>query len=159
MKKQAAKKSRTKRLKFQIPIGDWADDGHGKVDWVSAKASAVDIEEVREAYFAGMKRLKKEHPDIASPEDLYSDYESTQDLGMERKIKEVTGLDIDTESEWPEGLRSSDDFASYVIWVINFGNPEMKCKQISESVPTLPFYGFDKKKRHIGFFGYGLFFD
>ena len=48
--------------------------------------------------------------------------------------------------------------AEVVVWFLNQGDPDIDAKlEPPTAVPMLPFYGFDEKKRHVGFFGYGLF--
>lgn len=39
---------------WQIPIGDWSDDGHGKCEWFIVKSNFT-VEEAREAYFKAVE--------------------------------------------------------------------------------------------------------
>lgn len=49
-------------------------------------------------------------------------------------------------------------FAQIIVWFLTLGDPELRVTLVpSEELPTLHFYGSDKKKREIGFMGYGLF--
>ena len=132
---------------FRIPIGDWSGDGHEKCDWFTATA-VKPIEKVREAFFAAKKLL----PHL-NPEKFCCDYEDNQvpeDIATELTKK---GLTFDVED------LSSEDMARIVVWFLNRGDPELDVKLSPEvDVPMLPFLGYDKKKRHISFFGYGLFY-
>jgi hypothetical protein len=141
------KKVKTTRYTFKIPIGDWSGDGHGQCDWFIATA-AKPIEEVREAFFTA----KKLFPHL-DPEQFCHDYEDSfvpSNIVAELATK---GIHIDSEDFDPEGM------ARVVVWFLNQGDPELSVELIPEAdVPMLPFYGSDKKKRDIGFIGYGLFY-
>lgn len=129
-----------KRYKFQIPIGDWSKDGHGKCDYYDATA-AKPIEDVREAYFAAKAKFPKE----LCPEEIYRRDDTISDE-LREKIKSASGLDIDSEIS----------MAAYVVWFINQGDPDVKIRLSKKGIPMLSFYGYDKKKRHISFIGYGF---
>ena len=36
-------------------------------------------------------------------------------------------------------------------------NPDLILEVVEDNIPKFHFSGYDDKKRHIGFFGYGLF--
>ena len=136
----------SKRHAFTIQIGDWSGDGHGQCETFHATA-AKPIEDVREAYFTA----KKKHPDVC-PESFCDEYE---DSNVPTEVRErITALG---------GPAIGDDFdaermANVVAWFINLGDPAVDVTiSPREEVPTLAFYGNDKKRRHIGFIGYGLF--
>lgn len=143
------------RHHFRIPIGDWSGDGHSHCDWYDATA-AKPIEDVREAYFAARKnkKLKKvcpeefcnQYQDATIPKDVWQELER---LGAPMPVLED-----------PEDGIDDDCMAALVVWFINQGDPDIDVRLDPKvTVPMLPFYGFDKKKRHIGFMGYGLFYD
>jgi hypothetical protein len=136
----------SKRHPFTIQIGDWSDDGHGKCETFYATA-ARPIDIVREAYFTA----KKKHPDVC-PESFCNDYEdSVVPAEVRDRIAALGGPKIGDDFD-PEQM------ANVVAWFIGLGDPEIDARiEPRETVPTLAFYGNDKKRRHIGFIGYGLF--
>lgn len=131
--------------KFRMSIGDWSDDGHGKHEDYIIKSNKP-VKDVREAHF---------------------------------RIKEVTGIDIDhlcrdyEDSHIPsdvedkllamgfgfedEGCTYPDEFASLWVFLLQKADPGLELKIVNDDIPTLHFYGFDEKRRHIGHVGYGLF--
>ena len=52
----------------------------------------------------------------------------------------------------------SDLFVDIFIWFMKKDNPDLILEVVEDYVPSFHFYGFDDKKRHINFFGYGLFY-
>ena len=147
-----------RRTLFKIPIGDWSDDGHGKVEHYIA-SSAKSIQDVREAYFSGVASLDR----ALSPERLVSDYGCrTVPLHVANEVLGLSGISLGAgppEEYVPgEGVWVDiDQFVDYVVWVINRGDPSVDVRLEPSVVTTLPFYGYDSKNRHIGFMGYGLF--
>ena len=135
-----------KKYSFTIPIGDWSGDGHSKCEYFQFTSNKP-LAEVREAYFKAVE----EHADI-SPEEFCSEYEDTH---VPKEVVEAVaklGYEISPESFWVE------DMADYVAWFITLGDPEIKLKR-KKNLDMLPFYGYDEKKRHISFIGYGLLGD
>lgn len=137
--------SKSKRFTFSIPIGDWSDDGHGKTATFYATA-AKPIEAVREAYFA----VKAKLPDACCPESFCDEYEEPEMAPESRTALISKGCEVPDEI-------GVDAMANIVVWFLNQGDPELDVKLNGKPLPVLPFYGFDPKKRHIGFIGYGLF--
>lgn len=144
-----------KRLKFQIPIGDWSHDGHGLCEYFMASANAESIEDVREAYF----KAKKVVPRDCQPELICHDYEEhTLDKEQCGKLKKAGApLPEDADEEDGADYVGPEYMAELVVWFLNQGNPELKCKLEDKDELTLTFYGHDKFKRHIGHIGYGVF--
>lgn len=141
---------------FQIPIGDWSGDGHGKVDMYPASASKP-VEAAREAYFEAQKKYPdldpagfcSEYEDRSVPEEVY---EEASKLGFVFKaFNEDPNADFD-DKDLDFG---TEEMAQYVAWFLNLGDPDLHVK-IEESPPMLSFYGYDEKNRHIQFIGYGL---
>lgn len=146
------------RYEFRIPIGDWSEDGHSRVEWYTASALKP-IEHVREAYLEARRAI-----DFLgwTPEDFVSDYgDNTISKHFRAKIQALSGIDLSSGPVYDDDSPvDPKKLAEYIVWFINQGDPTLKAKLIETDVlPMLPFYGFDKKKRHIGHFGYGLFED
>ena len=128
---------------INIQIGDWSGDGHGKCEDFHFKSNKS-IKDVREAYFSA----KDKYPHLC-PEEFCEEYEDGE--VPERIItgaKEL-GFEIDKDDFFLE------EMARYVAWYCKLGDPFLELK-LKKAPPTLSFYGYDKKKRHIRFFGYGL---
>lgn len=132
--------------KFRMSIGDWSDDGHGKhEDFIIESNHPVDV--VREAHF----RIKEVTGiDI---EDFCCDYEdSSVPKEIENKLK-----DMGFEFEYA-GTTYAKEMALLWMFLLQKANPELELKIINDDIPNLHFYGCDKKRRHISFVGYGLFY-
>lgn len=137
--------------KFRLPIGDWSDDGHGKCKYFTI-TSDKPVEEVREAHF---KIEEKTGIDVESICSKYRDSSITVEE-LDELVK--FGVDIE-EFDLPyKGMIGVSTEGMCHIWVtlLNYVDPKLNLK-VEEELPMLPFYGFDKKKRHIGFVGYGCF--
>jgi hypothetical protein len=137
------------RITFRIPLGDWSGDGHSKCEYFTA-TSAKSLIEVREAYFSAKEKL----PKLICPENFVNEYEdSTVPQEVIDKLKEYN-YNLCKDSEYFE----LEEMVKYVVWFINYGDPECDVK-LEKIDDMLVFYGVDKKKRHIGGFGYGLLGD
>lgn len=147
---------------FNIKIGDWSGDGHGKQQTFTA-SSNKNIIEVREAFFAACKK----HPGIAPTEFMcnYEDYSLPKEIyeeALEAGFDFLAGVRQD--KDFQERLKSGEYFEypdfgpdrmfEYTLWFTKLGDPELVLEKVE--VPSLAFYGFDQQKRHIGFIGYGL---
>lgn len=138
---------------WNIPIGDWSDDGHGKCDWFTIKSNFT-VEQAREAYF---KSVEESGLDIC--EEVACEYE---DNSVSEKFLNAfpefleKGL-VKYESEYYNEYYIEDlsDLVEIVCLFIQKYNPEFKYEIVD--IPMLPFYGCDEKGRHIGHIGYGLF--
>jgi len=137
---------------WKIPIGDWSDDGHGKCDWFIIKSNFT-VEQAREAYF---KSVEKSGVDVSK--EIACEYE---DNSVSEKFMKVFPefLEEGLIKHYPEDteyyIEDLYDLAEIVCLFIQKYNPEFKYEILN--IPMLPFYGYDEKDRHIGYFGYGLF--
>lgn len=132
-----------KTYSFTIPIGDWSGDGHEKCEWYQFNSNKP-LADVREAYFQAQKKGLAPNPEGFCCE--YEDYEVPEDVVEEAK---EAGFTIDPDNFGAEQM------ADYVAWYITLGDPELTLTR-EPDLQMLPFYGYDKDKRHIGGFGYGL---
>lgn len=65
---------------------------------------------------------------------------------------------IDLDCEDDEVYLMSTDMVNLWIFLLQKTDSNLKIEICEDSmIPMLPFYGFDEKKRHIGFVGYGVF--
>lgn len=142
---------------WKIPIGDWSDDGHGKCDWFTIKSNFT-VEQAREAYF---KSVEKSGVDICR--EVACDYEdrsvSEKFLNAFPEFLEKGLIKHDPKFDnydFEYYIADSFDLVEMVCLFIQKYNPEFRYEIIN--LPMLPFCGYDEKKRHIGYFGYGLFY-
>lgn len=142
---------------WNIPIGDWSDDGHGKCDWFTIKSNFT-VEQAREAYF---KSVEKSGVDICK--EIACEYE---DNSVSEKFLKVfpefleKGLvkhnpDFNDEYNAEYYIEDLSDLVEIICLFIQKYNLEFRYEILD--IPMLPFYGYDEKRRHIGYFGYGLF--
>lgn len=125
------------QLKFQV--GDWSGDGHGQHEDFILESS-VSVEELREMYFTTKAKTK------TSPENVCRDYGDNEIT--KQQIKDL-GL---------QKMYDGDDFIHLFVDYMITHNHDLKLEIVQQNqIPTFHFYGHDKKKRHIGFMGYGLF--
>lgn len=149
--------------KFRIPIGDWSGDGHGK-DEDMLVVSNKPLEQIRELYFQACDKIG------FSLDGSYKETELTpmsryQDYRFEKETLKALldfGVKIEQEDidyiEEQESTDGYDLFINIILAFIKTQDAELELEVIpSESFPMFQFYGFDDKKRHIGYFGYGLF--
>lgn len=136
----------SERFRFKIPIGDWSGDGHGQCDYYEATA-AKPVEAAREAYFEAKKKHKK-----LCPENYCESY---QDGSLPEDIKKalVAAGALPATFDW-----DTYTMAKIVVWFMNQGDASLDARlEPKNEVEMLAFYGKDKKKRHIGHIGYGMF--
>lgn len=149
-----------KKYKFKLPIGDWSGDGHGRADYYVIESNKP-VEEVREIYFQACENLGFTlggHGEKTPCSD-YEDYKFPKET-LKELLDFGVKLDKDTIDyiNKQESTDGTELFADIVIGLIMAQDKTLKLKRLSgEEMPMLPFYGFDKKGRHMGFFGYGLF--
>lgn len=131
--------------KFRMSIGDWSNDGHGKHEDFVVESNAP-VEVVREAHFVikdvtgiNIEKICRDYEDSSVPEEIVDELK-----------------DIGFEFECPGGTYP-EEMANLWIFLLQKANPVLELKIIKDKIPTLHFYGFDEKKRHISFVGYGLF--
>ena len=150
--------------KFKLPIGDWSSDGHGKhYDFIIS--SNKPLNKVRELYFKACEEIgfsldgsyKNEG---MAPNSEYGDYRPNFEI---LKILIEFGVKIekdDLEYIHRYNVMPKHIFCNIILSFIMTQDPNLVLKRIeSEKIEMFQFYGFDEKRRHIGYFGYGLFVD
>lgn len=135
---------------FEIPVGDWSGDGHNFCDRYTASA-AKPVEACREAFFAAQQKL----PEAMHPDKFCHRYGDSKI--PDPVLKVLLTIMPNLKSEDLEDL-DSEWMARYVAWFLNQGDPELDARLSPEDThPSLAFFGYDEKGRHIGHMGYGLF--
>jgi len=150
------------KYKFKIPIGDWSGDGHGKHEDYLVESS-LPVEEVRELYFQACEKigfsLDGSHKQTEfTPCAEYQESNFNEDTIQ--KLLEF-GVEISDEDQdgWIEDYIETEQFCDLVLKFIKTQDKDLILERVpEEDFPMLQFYGFDKKQRHIGYFGYGIFY-
>lgn len=142
-----------KRFKFQIPIGDWSDDGHGKCQYFTA-SSFKSFEDVCRAYEKAKEKFKD---DDFSPESFCNEYESSSVDPKTIDLMKKHGFYTDDMGDFEDFY--VDEMADFVVWFINQGDPELKVKLEVDPVPCLNNWQYSKivKGKTLDQFGYGMF--
>lgn len=132
--------------KFEIPIGDWSHDGHGKCDYFTVESSEP-LSYVNELY----ESAKQIHPDL-NPEEFCNDYEDSVIPENVYKRMKLLGFDVERHTEkcyndpenrtiYPIGM------AVYVCWFISLMDKNLKL-EVKDTPNRLEINGQ---------IGYGLF--
>lgn len=142
---------------MKIVVGDWSGDGHGINRQYVVEYTGT-IEQAREAHFnsrnvvgVNIDKLCEDYEDSRLPDDFRA-------LVIAQGW-EIEDYDRDALMDADEDVHlGADDIAMIWVGVLNLTDPSLDMKIIpEEKMPTLHFYGFDAKKRHISFVGYGVF--
>lgn len=144
--------------RFKIPIGDWSDDGHGKTEDYTI-VSNKPIQEVRELYFQACEKLgfTLDGHDRLSPCSEYQDYQVKEET-IEALINYGINISGEEEAAWTEDGLTTYEMCDLVLDFIKVQDKELVLTRVPNAdLPMFQFYGIDEKKRHIGYFGYGLF--
>lgn len=144
--------------KFKIPIGDWSGDGHEKTHDYLIKSNKS-LQEVRELYFQACEKLgfSLDGNHKLTPCNEYHDYLFKLETIL--SLKEFGVIITEDEVErWTKDFVETEEFCDLILRFIKTQDLNLELEIIpSENFPMFQFYEHDDKKRHIGFFGYGLF--
>lgn len=152
--------------KFNMPIGDWSDDGHGKTETFVFGCNKP-LTAVVEAFNKAAKKLPLE----THPTEIFHDYEdhsleaesyfSIFDAGYDmlagfnepeeraRRLAELPDETWEVILEYPQVEKK--ELACYVLWFCQQGDPELI---FSEETPAESLFGYGGLREHCG---YGLF--
>ena len=162
--------------RIRFPIGDWSDDGHGKCDWFIVKSN-MPVEIVREAHFAFKKLYGFDIGDIChnyGESDVSGEiaefivkHKLLNDSSDEFEILSKEGEYLNTDcysnklDDFKEGctinILSSETLLKIWVGLLMLAYEGLVLKTEEDNVPTINYYGFDKKNRHLKTPGYGLF--
>lgn len=139
-------------MRFQIPIGDWSDDGHGKCQYFTCITNG-DMDDVRNAFFAMNRILGFDFDDACSD---YEDNKFTDDQ-LEALYKHNL-IDADDFEYYDSGNGVEvEHFVEILVKGLNLANNKLNVELVdTERLPRLNGWNPDNKN-HIGQLGYGLF--
>jgi uncharacterized protein YodC (DUF2158 family) len=140
--------------RFQIPVGDWSGDGHGRCDWYTA-ISNKPVEEVREVVFQ-MDTL------IPGFSGFFAEYEAAHITDAQLDsivsvIPEAVSLFERDDVDWNMLREHSEGYARLLVMVLKASDPDLEIDLEIERMPSLVFNGRDDQGRHLSYGGYGLF--
>ena len=155
--------------KFRLPIGDWSGDGHSQCKYYTVSSNKP-ISEVREAHY---KIEETTGINIEELANVYEenwieseDVEKLVNIGFYDYINTIEGYSymkeyaesiVDKEGEEGRDYEVDEDIMAHLwLFLLTKADPELKF-ELEEPLEMLPFFGRDKKGRHISFVGYGLF--
>jgi hypothetical protein len=133
---------------FQVPIGDWSGDGHGRCEWFTVRSDQP-VEAWREAYLTSQAQW----PELAPDGELSRTPTSGWPLDRIRE-QMAERLDARLYTELADGTPSSHDILLYTMAFCQLSDPSLSWEH--EPMQMLPFYGQDSQGRHIDRIGYEL---
>lgn len=137
------------KFKINFEVGDWSGDGHGMSEKFLVQSDCP-VEQVRDVHFSCLEDYGFDIGDICG------EYEEC--TIKENIIQIIEGMGI---SVFPiikdEDFLSPEDVVDLWIAILNKIDPALKLERIDEDVPSMHFFGFDEKKRHLNNPGYGCF--
>jgi hypothetical protein len=159
----------TEQYKVKFPIGDWSRDGHGMCDWFIVNSNKP-VEELREAHFSFRGKAGFDIGDLCHEyEDSIIGVVETKFL-KDNKLVYDKDMELEYLDEQLDPLEKADDFEGakalcifdpetlLKIWIncLMYSDPNLKLEIVTDDIPHINQYGFDKKNRHLKTPGYGL---
>jgi len=140
-------------MRFQIPIGDWSDDGHGKCKYFTCESNG-DIYDVRDAYWLLSELLGFQFHEICS------DYGESQLTDDQAQALYDNGLiDADDLEYYTSGNGiEHEHFVDILVAGLNKVRPLLYITVLHNVRTPMLVGSDDRDRRHIGQLGYGLFY-
>ena len=140
---------------IDFAVGDWSSDGHGESETFRV-LSSVPVKALREIHFAAKEHfgfdigdICREYGEFSVPDEtveaLRDGGVSLSEMGIDPRSPEAGNL----LEIWLAALRRTAQAAGQEIALAR--------KKDEEQVPTIHFFGYDEKGRHLNVPGYGLY--
>lgn len=140
-------------MKFNITIGDWSGDGHQIREEFLINSNVDDINVIREAYFNSTDVIGFELGELCNN---YA--ERTIDEWIQPLINKLINEFYEDYKISYECLEPIDLVYIIISAIMKTDNSiKLEIANRDEYIPSLQFYGFDEKGRHLEMPGYGLF--
>lgn len=136
---------------YTLPIGDWSDDGHGRVEKFTVKTEAS-LNQLREAHFAIKNKLNFDIHSIANEfEEGWLEPQHVEEI-------EKLGLSPNKYCDVENGNLITTSEKMFLLWMdlLNLADENLQLESI-EKPESIVFYGKDGNGRHISQVGYGTF--
>ena len=141
---------------IKFTLGDYSRDGHGQFDDYIVESNKP-VEHLRELHFSCIETLGF---DIG---DMCRDYEDNQldesifDILREHNILDDESLYLLQTNEYNIG--DPDELLGIWLSVLIHLDPSLTLLvKTPDEIPSMHFYGYDEKKRHLNNPGYGLYY-
>lgn len=141
---------------IKFTLGDYSRDGHGQFDDYIVESNKP-VEHLRELHFSCIETLGF---DIG---DMCRDYEDNQldesifDILREHNILDDESLYLLQTNEYNIG--DPDELLGIWLSVLIHLDPSLTLLvKTPDEIPSMHFYGYDEKRRHLNNPGYGLYY-
>lgn len=141
---------------IKFTLGDYSRDGHGMFDDYIVESNKP-VEHLRELHFSCIETLGF---DIG---DMCRDYEDNQldesifDILREHNILDDESLYLLQTNEYTIG--DPDELLGIWLSVLIHLDPSLTLLvKTPDEIPSMHFYGYDEKRRHLNNPGYGLYY-
>lgn len=145
---------------IEFPLGDWSGDGHEECKYYRVHSSHP-VEVLREAHFGFEAKFGFDIGDMASEYEESYIADHILELMQDHEIIDylIPGHDDEDDYDeeghyYPEG---TEELLHIWLRCLQLSNPELVLRvEEKERIPSINFYGFDEKKRHLNVPGYGM---
>ena len=141
---------------IKFTLGDYSRDGHGQFDDYIVESNKP-VEHLRELHFSCIETLGF---DIG---DMCKDYEDNQldesifDILREHNILDDESLYLLQTNEYT--IEDPDELLGIWLSVLIHLDPSLTLLvKTPDEIPSMHFYGYDEKRRHLNNPGYGLYY-
>ena len=141
---------------IKFTLGDYSRDGHGMFDDYIVESNKP-VEHLRELHFSCIETLGF---DIG---DMCRDYEDNQldesifDILREHNILDDESLYLLQTNEY--NIEDPDELLGIWLSVLIHLDPSLTLLvKTPDEIPSMHFYGYDEKRRHLNNPGYGLYY-
>lgn len=141
---------------IKFTLGDYSRDGHGQFDDYIVESNKP-VEHLRELHFSCIETLGF---DIG---DMCKDYEDNQldesifDILREHNILDDESLYLLQTNEYT--IEDPDELLGIWLSVLIHLDPSLTLLvKTPDEIPSIHFYGYDEKRRHLNNPGYGLYY-
>lgn len=141
---------------IKFTLGDYSRDGHGQFDDYIVESNKP-VEHLRELHFSCIETLGF---DIG---DMCRDYEDNQldesifDILREHNILDDESLYLLQTNEY--NIEDPDELLGIWLSVLIHLDPSLTLLvKTPDEIPSMHFYGYDEKRRHLNNPGYGLYY-
>ena len=141
---------------IKFTLGDYSRDGHGQFDDYIVESNKP-VEHLRELHFSCIETLGF---DIG---DMCRDYEDNQldesifDILREHNILDDESLYLLQTNKY--NIEDPDELLGIWLSILIHLDPSLTLLvKTPDEIPSMHFYGYDEKRRHLNNPGYGLYY-
>lgn len=140
---------------IKFTLGDYSRDGHGMSDDYIVESNKP-VEHLRELHFSCIKTLDFDIGDMCREYGENQLAESIFDILKEHKILDDECLYYLETNDFV--IEDPDELLGIWLSVLIYLDPTLTLLvKTPDEIPSMHFYGYDEKKRHLNNPGYGLY--